>query len=95
MTGTIDVPVRAPATGRRDTPLTVTWATATPTGNSTFDVQVELPGTTTYVPWQTAVTSTHAAYTPGAGVGTYRFEARRTDQSGASDWSPAVSVSVS
>jgi virginiamycin B lyase len=95
MTGTIDIPVRAPTTGRRGTPVTVTWATSTPTGNSTFDVQVELPGATTYTPWQTAVTTTHAAYTPGAGAGAYRFQARRTDQSGASGWSPAVTVNVS
>jgi virginiamycin B lyase len=94
MAGTIDVPVQAPTTGHRDIPFTVTWATSSPTGNSTFDVQVELPGATAYTPWQTAVTTTHAAYTPSAGAGTYRFQARRTDNSGASGWSPAVSVTV-
>ena len=95
MTGVINVPVLAPAAARRNTPFTVTWATTAPAGNTTFDIQVEPPGTTAYVPWQTAVTTIHAAYTPTAGAGVYRFQARRSDGGGASGWSPPVTVNVS
>jgi hypothetical protein len=60
-------------------------------------VQVETPGSSTWTPWQTGVTTSSAAYVPSAGAGTYQFEAQvQSDSSSAvSGWSPPVSISVS
>jgi streptogramin lyase len=91
--GAIAVPVQAPATGHVGTPFTVTWADAAPGAGRVFDVQVRLPGSSTWQAWETGVTATSGDYTPTSG-GDYAFHARLRGASGKSRWSPPVAVAV-
>jgi virginiamycin B lyase len=93
--GTIKVPMVVPATSTGSTtPFNVTWAAAAATGSQTFDVEVELPNTTTFVPWQTGVTAASAMYTP-SGTGKYTFHARLNSGTNHGDWSSLARVTVS
>ena len=60
----------------------VTWASADPPAGDVFDVQVEVPGSSSFVPWQTT-TTLGGAFGPSdplwAGPGTYRFRSRLTN----------------
>jgi hypothetical protein len=71
-------------------------AAAPPSGYSE-DVQVQRPGSTTWVSIFKATTATSGTYTPTAGTGTYRFRCRfrRTSGTGASGYTPALGVRVS
>jgi uncharacterized repeat protein (TIGR01451 family) len=95
-TSTVKVPLTAPATATVNTPFQVTWASAPPSSPFTEDVQVEKPGTTSFVKWVPLSTAASAQYTP-ARPGTYRFRARLHDTANGSFtlWSPVFSVSVS
>ena len=76
--------------------FTVQWATPSVPAGYDEDIQVQLPGTTTWVNWLTNQTgsSTSATYTPTAGTGTYKFRGRLQHGSIATAYSPARSVSV-
>jgi plastocyanin len=95
-TGTISVPVIAPGTAAKGVPFTVVWAAATPPANFAEDIQVQKPGTTSWVAWLSKQTATSAAYTATT-AGTYKFRARYRDllNGTASLFSPAKSVTVS
>jgi plastocyanin len=95
-TGKISVPVIAPATAATGVPFTVTWAAAAPPAGFAEDVQVQKPGSTTWVTWLSKQTTTSAAYT-ATPAGTYKFRARYHDtgNNAASLYSPAKSVKVS
>jgi virginiamycin B lyase len=95
-TGSIGVPVSAPATGAVGSPIHVTWATAAPDAGLVFDVQYLPPGSGTWATWKNGVTGKSGSLIP-TGVGTYQFRARLRNGSGSagSDWSPPASVIVS
>ncbi len=92
--GTIKVSPTAPLTGTQNTPFTVTWATAIPS-TGTVDVQVETPGASSFSPWMTGTTQDSGSYTPAAGPGVYKFQARLNLNGHSSDWSQIIRVTVS
>jgi uncharacterized repeat protein (TIGR01451 family) len=60
------------------------------------DIQVQLPGSTTWTTWLMNQTGASATYTPANGTGTYKFRARlQKTGSTATAYSPAFKVSVS
>lgn len=92
--GVIKVPPMAPLTGTQNTPFTVTWATSIP-NTGTVDIQVETPGSSSFTPWVTGSSALSGAYTPTAGAGVYKFQARLNLGGGSSDWSSITRVTVS
>lgn len=59
------------------------------------DIQVELPGSTTWTSWLPNQTGASGTYTPANGTGTYKFRARlEKTGSTATAYSPALKVSV-
>jgi streptogramin lyase len=99
--GTVKVPiVVTPVVGAVDT-AQVTWASADPPAGFAFDVQVKRPGTSSFVPWRTGVTSLTATFGPSdplwAGTGTYRFRARMRNLANgkASGYSNAKAITLS
>jgi streptogramin lyase len=93
--GRILVRPSAPAVGQVGTPFRVTWGIDAPAAGLVRDVQVLAPGGSGWQPWQTAVTTGHATYTPTA-AGDWSFRARlREPGAAASDWSPVATVTVS
>ncbi len=100
-TGTVQVPITVtPVVGAVDT-AQVTWASAGPPAGFAFDVQVKRPGTSSFVPWRTGVTSQTATFGPSdplwAGTGTYRFRARMQNMTNgkASGYSNAKAITLS
>jgi streptogramin lyase len=93
--GTIGVPVDAPAKGRIGEPFRVSWATVSPSQGLVFDAQYLPPGADSWVTWKSGVTTKSGSFTPTA-PGTYQFRAliRRDDGSAGTDWSPPESVLV-
>lgn len=78
----------------------VTWAVAPPVSGSVFDVQVEQPGSSTFLDWQSGTTAQTATFGPRSplftGSGTYRFRARlRNPTTGAaSGYSPVKAFTL-
>jgi plastocyanin len=95
MTGKIRIPLKVAASASQGSPFTVTWASA-PLAGYRYDVQVRLPGTTTWTNWRPNATVLRGDYTASS-AGTYGFRARldRTGTGSSSAWSPVASVSVS
>jgi uncharacterized repeat protein (TIGR01451 family) len=94
----LNVPMTVtPASGSRTTKFTLTWAATAPPSGYSEDVQVQRPGSTSWVSLFKASTATSGTYTPTAGRGTYKFRCRfrRTSGTGASGYTTAVSVKVS
>jgi hypothetical protein len=91
--GVIAVPVNAPVSGQVGQAFRIDWATAAPGTGRVFDVVVRVPGSSTWQPWQTGVSTLGANYTPSA-PGTYAFRGRLRGASGSSRWSPAGTVTV-
>jgi uncharacterized repeat protein (TIGR01451 family) len=87
----------APTTGSTSTPFTLTWATAAPPANYAEDVQVEYPGTSTWVSLFKATTATSGTFVPNKGTGSYHFRARfhSTTNSGASAYTTNATITVS
>jgi hypothetical protein len=87
-------PTATPPSGGVTTQFTITWATA-PVAGFLFDVQIRRPGAS-WADWKTGVTALSAKFTPDAGTGQYSFRARiRNATSGkASQYSPAVTITV-
>jgi plastocyanin len=73
------------------TQITITIATSVPAG-ATMDVQVALPGSTTFnpAPAGSGLTSLTYVYTPSAGTGVYKFQVRTNANSNSSGFSPAA-----
>jgi hypothetical protein len=90
-------PTGAPQSGTTATHFTITWASANVKAGYVVDVEVQRPGASGFVAWQTGVRTRSASFTPDAGAGSYAFHARlrKTANSAATDWSPTVTVSVS
>jgi len=86
MHGVVRVPMRVtPRTGGG----TLVWAVVA----GRFDVQVERPGTTTWVTFRSGTAAGSAAYLTSH-VGRYLFRARTRIGMTASGWSPAVALYV-
>jgi len=92
--GRIAVSLAAPATGQVGQPFHVDWSAAPAPSGLAFDVQIQTPGSATWHPWQTGVAATGGDFTPNA-AGSYAIRARLRGAAGASQWSPASTVSVS
>jgi hypothetical protein len=75
--------------------ISARWATAAPNPGFVFDVQARPPGSSSWLVWKRGVTTQAAFLTPPSS-GTYGFRARlRNPGLGcASNWSPAVKVTV-
>jgi hypothetical protein len=73
------------------TAITVTIATSVPAG-VTLDVQVALPGSSTFnpAPAGSGLTSLTYTYTPSAGTGVYKFQVRTNKGGSSSGFSPAA-----
>src|SRR5581483_1408638 len=72
--------------------VTVTWADAAPPAGDVFDVQVQAPGSSSFVDWQTGVTATSSSFATTV-PGTYSFRARlRKPSGGSSEFSPTVAA---
>jgi len=94
----LTVPMTAkPATGSTTTTFTLTWAAAAPPAGYSEDVQVMPPGSTAWASLFKATTATAGTFVPNKGKGTYKFRCRfrRTNGTGASAYTAAVSVKVS
>ena len=94
----LTVPMTAkPATGSTTTRFTLTWAAAAPPAGYSEDVQVQVPGSTSWTSLFKATTATSGTYTPTKGKGTYKFRCRfrRTTGTGASAYTTGASVKVS
>ncbi|MDP9341544.1 MAG: hypothetical protein M3Q23_05430 [Actinomycetota bacterium] len=95
---TVAVPITvSPKSGGTTTSFTVTWSSAAAPAGFAFDVQIQRPGSTSFVNWMTNQTAASASFVPDAGTGTYKFRARvrNTGNSAASSYSTAVAISVS
>ena len=86
MHGRVSVPMRASA---RTGGGVLVWSFA----RGRFDVQMERPGSTTWVSYRTSTTALSATFTTSR-IGRYRFRARTHSSSGVSGWSPAVALTV-
>jgi streptogramin lyase len=98
--GQVNVPISVqPAVGAPG--AQVTWASAAPPPGFAFNVEVEQPGSGTFIPWQTGVTSLSTTFGRGdplwAGPGTYQFQAQleNTTNGAASGFSAPGSISLS
>ncbi len=94
----LNVPMTAlPATGSVSTSFTLKWAAAPPPSGYAEDVQVEYPGTTTWVSLFKGTTTTSGSWAPNKGTGTYHFRARfrAITGSGASTYTTSATVKVS
>ena len=95
MTGKIKIPMKVAASASQGVPFPVTWASA-PLSGYRYDVQVRLPGTTSWTNWRANATTLRGDYAPML-TGAYGFRARveRISTGANSAWSPIASVSVS
>jgi len=80
----------------------VTWASGdAPAGGDVFDVQIEGPGSSSYVPGRTGTTALSGSFGPAdrlwTTAGTYRFQARlrNTSSGAASGFSAPHGVALS
>jgi virginiamycin B lyase len=98
--GTVSVPPTAAKIAGTTDEANVTWAVGDAPSGDAFDVQVEVPGSSQFVDWQTAVTSLSSPFGPSdplwAGPGKYEFRAGVIQPStgAATGYSPAVSISL-
>lgn len=86
--GRVSVPISATRAAGTTSVANVTWASGDAPGGDVFDVQVEAPGSSSFVPWRTGTTALDGSFGPAdplwAGTGSYRFRARlRNVSSGA------------
>jgi alpha-tubulin suppressor-like RCC1 family protein len=95
MTGAVSVKMEATPSG---TSALLTWASAPPGPGSSMDVQVKPPGTTKWLDWRIATTTTSGMFSPSDQLftvaGTYSFRARFRSSSGLSSWSSPVPCHV-
>jgi streptogramin lyase len=99
--GKVSVPISvARAVGAQET-ASVNWAATAPPAGDVFDVQVEVPGSSRFVPWQTT-TALGGGFGPTdalwAGPGSYRFRSRLADPGPvqhASGYSAAKAITLS
>jgi streptogramin lyase len=74
------------------TAIIVTMATSAPPAGTTTDVQVELPGGSTFTTVDSADTAATFAYTPTGGHGLYKFQVRTNKGGFSSGWSPTARI---
>jgi streptogramin lyase len=97
--GTVKVPILASSAGG-GTEAAVTWASAAAPAGDVFDVQVEQPGSQTFVDWKTSQSATKAMFGPSdplyIGTGSYAFRARlrKSSNGKASGYSSSASVAL-
>jgi hypothetical protein len=93
---TVGVPVSArPAKGQPGA-YQLTWAARVAPFGFVYDVRVKAPGAGQFTAFRTGVSSIGASFTPAAGPGTYRVEARLRKSPGGAQtgWSPPLSITV-
>jgi plastocyanin len=92
---TVNVAV-APASGTLSTTFTVISATQAPATGLGFDIQIKRPGTTSFKPWLTGVTTPANTFTPDSGAGSYQFRSRLRNLTtgAATGYSPGKGISV-
>jgi plastocyanin len=85
----------SPTAGTPSTSFQITWALTAPPSGTVFDVEVQSPGTSSFVAWRTGVTTLSDRFSSSTN-GTFVFHARiRNAASGfASGWSPPASLFV-
>jgi uncharacterized repeat protein (TIGR01451 family) len=84
----------SPTSGGTSTTFTITWSSATAPSGFVFDIQIERPGTTSFVDWMTNQTGKSATFVPDAGTGTYKFKARMRKLSPAAQSSYSATKSI-
>ena len=94
MQGVIKVPVKVnPASGGTGTDFTITMASVDPPNGFVLDLKVTKPNSTTQT--FSNLTSRTFHFTPNAGTGTYKFQARlRKATGGAASFSSTKAVTV-
>jgi outer membrane protein assembly factor BamB/plastocyanin len=96
-TSTVYIPVDISPVSYPATSFVIKWATAAPPSGQVFDVQIENPGSGSFVDWKKGTTLTSAKYRADPLTeGLYRFRARIRDQSSgsATQWSPPRAAGV-
>jgi len=90
----VTVPVSLPASAGVNQPFPITWSTTPPAAGIVFDVQVAMPTSLAFLPWQTSSQAADSYVATNAG--TYRFRARMRDTvSGAmASYSQPASITV-
>ena len=71
------MPVSLPASAGVNQPFPITWSTTPPAAGIVFDVQVAMPTSLVFLPWQTSSQAADSYVATNAG--TYRFRARMRD----------------
>jgi plastocyanin len=92
--GKIRVPIRVtPVSGPAGTEFTVKWSSMAVRSGFFFDVDVKLPGSTSWLPYLSRVTTRMAKVSPTK-PGMYAFRARLRGNGHTSGWSPVRSFTV-
>src|SRR5207249_5775008 len=94
--GTINVPLQAsPLLGGTGATFTITWASL-PAPGYVFDVQIQRPGSNTFVDWMTSQTATSGTFKPDTGPGSYSFHSRirNTLNGAASNYSGKLTITA-
>jgi uncharacterized repeat protein (TIGR01451 family) len=91
------LPVATPATGSTSTTFTLTWADAPFPSGLAEDVQVEYPGSSTWVSLFKSTTALSGTWVPNQGTGKYHFRARlrSTVNSSATAFTGNATITVS
>jgi streptogramin lyase len=98
--GMVQVPIRVQLVSGTTSQAQVIWASAGAPLGFAFDVQVEVPGSPSFVDWRTRVSGDTAAFGPTdplwVGPGTYSFRSRirNTQNSAASGYSTPKSIAL-
>ena len=88
----VRLPPRAvPRRGEVDESFTIQWAPIPSTGEATFHVAVERPGSAGFSSWYVGPL-VRQEFTPDGGSGTYRFRVRSEIGGVSSRWSPPISI---
>jgi streptogramin lyase len=96
--GRVKVPIAVQPVVGTTNQAQVTWSSAEPPVGFAFDVQVEQPGSSSFVDWRVGVAGPTAAFGPSdplyVGPGTYRFRSRmrNTSNGAASGYSAPKSI---
>jgi hypothetical protein len=90
----VTIAVRLKISSTSPTQATVRWALLAAVSRFVFDVQIKRPGTARFVGWRTGTRAAVATFTADRGAGTYAFRARvrRVGGTGATGYSPPVTI---
>jgi len=85
-----------PVGGTTSTPFNVQWCAGQVPAWFVVDVQIQVPGSSTWTPLFTGTTAANKKYVPASGPGTYSFRSRvrNTLNGNATGWSPPREINV-